>query len=99
MATRSSTMARCTSSVREPLRPVQVPRQNWRQVLRSQDADSIWQKIHTLVQTSRFKGSDPVEKTQDIFLELLVTGRLYTYLDEGWLDSAINRDILRKLNS
>jgi hypothetical protein len=98
MATRALTaMARRKSSVGKPIRQVEGPRRNWRQLLNSQDANAIWQKIFTLVQSSAYHRADPAQQTQDIFIELLVKGRLRLYRKEHWLDSAIDSEILRML--
>lgn len=74
---------------------------DWRQVLLSQDAEAIWQKLSSLVRSAapdheahEARGD---QRTQDLFLELLATGRFSFYIEREYSDSEILADLLSML--
>jgi hypothetical protein len=75
-----------------------TPRRNWRQTFASQDASAIWH--HLFDTASAVVGTHrAAEVTQDLFLELLASGRMELYGAERWLDDDIDRDIRRMLST
>ena len=98
MATRALTaMARRKSPDRASTEAPHSPCPDWRQVLVNQDASAAWQKIFELVKSSGLNLPDPTRTTQDVFLELLISGRLQLYEDQYWSDDEVERDILEMI--
>jgi hypothetical protein len=64
-------------------------------LLAEQDAQEIWNQIASIVRTvPSDKRSHPDRLTQDLFINLLATERFRFYLDNGFTDDQIKRDIL-----
>jgi hypothetical protein len=72
---------------------------DWRQVLQSQDAETIWQELSILVRSAASDQSAGYEQvTQELFLHLLATDRLSFYLQHGYSDSDIREDLISILS-
>ncbi|HET9531365.1 MAG TPA: hypothetical protein VFQ92_13495 [Blastocatellia bacterium] len=68
---------------------------DWISLLAEQDAQEIWNHIACIVRTVLSdKSSHPDQLTQDLFINLLATERFRFYLDNGFTDDEIKRDIL-----
>lgn len=96
MATEALTLvARCAS--RERLSSSQAPghSRDWRKIFIEQDAEVIWQRLFTLIESMVPNGRDDCDLiTQELFLHLLATQRLNVYLAEGYSDEEIESDLL-----
>jgi len=63
---------------------------DWREVLQSQDAEAIWHNLFVLVREAKPDHERGCEQlTQELFLHLMATGRLPTYSEHQYSDSAI----------
>ena len=72
---------------------------DWRQVLQSQDAETIWQELSILVRSVPSDQTAGYEQvTQELFLRLLATDRLSFYLQQGYSDSDIREDLISILS-
>ena len=72
--------------------------QDWRQILISQDANTIWHSLSNLVQSSLSDDKSKCDQlTQDIFLELLYSRRFDFYLEQGYSNEEILNDLLSYL--
>jgi hypothetical protein len=91
-------MARRGSSARGAAKKAPTPRRNWRQTFASQDASAIWHHLFDIV-SGVVATARAAEVTQDLFLELLASGRLELYAAGRWLDDDIDRDIRRMLST
>jgi hypothetical protein len=95
MATRALTaMGRRGSYARRAAEPSTQWR-NWRQVLANQNAGAVWQYILEIVRNTEIDTSKHTDLTQEVFLNLLASGRLEVYFEETWPDERIDADILR----
>ncbi|MCI0488611.1 MAG: hypothetical protein L0229_18645 [Blastocatellia bacterium] len=75
----------------------QVPghSRGWREILAEEDAEAIWQRLFTLIESAVPNRRDDCDLiTQEIFLHLLATQRLNLYLTEGRSDEEIESDLL-----
>ncbi len=100
MATRALTpVARPRSRATTPARVAPGPERDLRQVLLSQDAESIWQELALLVRGSKLIDPARYEQvTQELFLHLLATDRIGSYIEEDYSDSDIRVDLLSMLS-
>ena len=74
--------------------------QGWRELIIRQDADGIWQRVHTLVRTAMPDESSNIDLvSQELFLNLLTTNRLLMYIEQGYADKEIELDLLSLLIS
>lgn len=80
---------------------------DWRQLLRSQDAEAIWQELSILVRSTELdqatandlgNQSGYEQVTQELFLRLLTTDRFSFYLKQGYSDSDIREDLISILS-
>ena len=68
---------------------------DWREVLQSQDAEAIWHNLFVLVRSAKPKHERGCEQlTQELFLHLMTTGRLASYSEHQYSDSAIAADLV-----
>lgn len=67
---------------------------NWRKLFIAQDAEAIWREIANLVRTiSTGDDRTPDAITQEVFLFVVVTGRFNIYLEQGYSNAAISREL------
>lgn len=68
---------------------------DWRRVLLSQDAEAIWHQLSILVRSAAPEPTGGYEQlTQDLFLHLLTTERISSYLEKEYSDSEISADLI-----
>lgn len=82
---------------RHPIAPARISRSpvcDWRELLASQDAETIWHRLSALV---RLGLPDHTAEhnaiTQEIFLDLLSGTRINTYLEQGYSSEEIRQEI------
>lgn len=73
-------------------------RRDWREVLLSQDAEAIWQELSILVRSTHLVHLTEPERgleqiTQELFLNLLTNDRFSFYLQQGYSDAEIRKDL------
>ena len=100
MATRALTpFAQRQSSDNRSARKASGRGRSWRQVLQSQDAEAIWQELSILVRSLEPDQRIGYEQiTQELFLRLLTTDRFSIYLQQGYSDSDIRKDLISILS-
>jgi hypothetical protein len=91
-------MAGGVSSARGSVRKTPTPRRNWRQIFASQDASAIWHHLFDIV-SAHVETQLAAEVTQDLFLELLASGRMDLYANGDWREDEIDRDLKRMLST
>lgn len=76
-----------------------VEGQSWQALLENNDAEEIWRRISALASTV-FAGSEDVDQiTQEVFLQLLSTGRFSYYIDRCFSDEEVRVDVLSLMNT
>ena len=70
----------------------------WRELFVDQDAEAIWQKIYTLINSADLE-SDYEQVAQDLFLRILSTNRVHLYIEQGFSEDEIRDDLLSLLNA
>lgn len=73
---------------------------DWRKLFIAQDAEAIWHEIANLVHTvstDANTASDAI--TQEIFIFVVATDRFKTYLEQGYSNRAISRELKRLIPS
>ena len=85
------------SRARRPIAPASKPRppaRDWRELIHRQEADAIWHELSSLVEAALPGGdSEHDAVTQEIFLELVSTGRISDYIQQDYSGEEIYRDI------
>jgi hypothetical protein len=73
---------------------------DWRKLFIAQDAEAIWHEIASLVDTVS-TGAHPASDaiTQEVFIFVVATGRFKTYLEQGYSNRAISRELKRLIPS
>lgn len=69
---------------------------DWQTLFIAQDAEAIWHEIANLVHTvsaGAHASSDAI--TQELFLFVVATDRFKTYLEQGYTNAAISRELKR----
>lgn len=100
MATRALTpVAQRRSRASASARKTPGRERDWRQVLRSQDAEAIWHNLSILVRSA--EPGDPASydhRTQELFLHLLTADRISFYIEQDYSDSEIRAELLSILS-
>jgi hypothetical protein len=82
---------------RRPIAPARKARSHvcdWRELLIGQDAEIIWHRLSALVRlTLSDRSGEHDTITQEIFLHLLSSDRIDTYLEQNYSGEEIRRDI------
>jgi hypothetical protein len=82
---------------REKVSP-RTPREHergWREILIKEDADAIWLNISHLARTRHAKRRVISDRMiQEVFLCLLSSGRFDAYIELGFSDEEIDREVL-----
>ena len=96
MATEALTfVARRASRELVPTPQAPVQSRGWREILAEEDAEAIWQRLFTLIESKVPERRDDCDRiTQEVFLHLLASQRLHAYIIEGCSDEEIESDLL-----
>ena len=67
----------------------------WRDLFVAEDAAGVWNRLSDLVRSEAARSqSDSDKLTQDLFLNILATGRYRFYLEAGFTEKMIEEDLL-----
>jgi hypothetical protein len=82
---------------RRPIAPARLPRSpvcDWRELLIRQDAETIWHRLSALVRVTLPEPTTEHDAiTQEIFLNLLSSARINTYLEQDYPSEEIRQEI------
>lgn len=71
--------------------------ESWQTVLIEQDAQLTWERLYLLTEKVVSDEMTRMAKTQELFLHLLIEGRIDRYIEEELTDREIEEDLISQL--